>query len=109
MKTQIDTLNIPVMMGYNSKDGLLMLLDIVTKNKLQQLDGDLARLIPRSVDLPVTDERCNTVANSIRNFYFNGEKLSEAHYDRLVDLLTDYHFTILSYLEAELHSRYEKR
>ncbi|XP_055324324.1 esterase B1-like [Sitodiplosis mosellana] len=107
MQTQIDAACIPVMMGYNSKDGLIMLIDALKNNKFEQYEKDLAVFIPKSVNLPVQDERCKILANKIRDFYLSGEKLCESTLDGFVDLLTDYHFTILSYLAAELHSRYQ--
>lgn len=87
------------MMGYNSKDGLIMLIDALKNNKFEQYEDDFAVFIPKSVNLPVDDVRCKVLANQMRDFYLDG----------FVDLLTDYHFTILSYLGAELHSRFQNR
>lgn len=109
MQTQIDNACIPVMMGYNSKDGLLMLIDALKSNKFKQYQEDLGLFIPKSVDLPVNDERYKVVANKMRDFYLNGGKLDKNTLNGFVDLLTDYHFTIFSYLGAELHSRYQNR
>lgn len=109
MQTQVDKRNIPVMMGYNSKDGLIMLIDALKNDKFDAYEEDFARFIPKSVNLPVDDDRCRILANKMRTFYLNGAKLNEATLDEFVDLLTDYHFTILSYLGAELHSRYQNR
>lgn len=109
MKSPIDSLNIPIMMGYNSKDGLIMLIDILKNKKIDQLENDLARLIPRSVNLATDDERCKVLANRMRQFYMNGKQLSQETLDDLVDLMTDYHFTIFSYLGAELHAKYQNR
>lgn len=109
MKAPIDSLSIPIMMGYNSKDGLVMLIDAVKNKKLDQFDNDLARLIPRTINLAVDDERCKQLANKMREFYFSGKKICHDTLDDLVDLFTDYHFTIFSYLAAELHARYQNR
>lgn len=97
------------MMGYNSKDGLIMLIDALKNNKFEQYEEDLTVFIPKSVNLPVDDERCKVLAKKMRDFYLNGGKLCEDTLDGFVDLLTDYHFTILSYLGAELHSKYQNR
>lgn len=109
MKSKIDYFNIPIMMGYNSKDGLIMLLDALKSKKFDQFEGDLARMIPRSVDLAVDDDRCNILANRIRQFYLHGKALSQETLDDFVDLNTDYHFTIFAHLAAELHSKYQNR
>lgn len=109
MKTPIDTKQIPIMMGYTSKEGIVMLIDAVKNKKLEEIDGDLARLIPRSVNLTTNDERCTYLANRMRDFYFNGKKISMDTLDEFVDLNTDYHFAIFAYLAAELHARYQNR
>lgn len=96
-------------MGYTSKEGIVMLIDAVKNKKLDDIENDLARLIPRSVDLSTDDERCRHLANRIREFYFKGKKVSHDTMNELVDLNTDYHFTILAYLAAELHARYQNR
>lgn len=96
-------------MGYNSKDGLLMLIDALKGNKFEKFQEDFSRFIPKSVNLAPDDQRCKAVANQMRQFYLDGKKLSEDTLDGFVDLLTDYHFTILAYLGAELHSRHQKR
>lgn len=97
------------MMGYNSKEGIVMLIDAVKNKKLEEIDNDLARLIPRSVNLAPNDERCKHLANRIREFYFDGMKLSTDTMNEFVDLNTDYHFGILACFYAELHARYQNR
>lgn len=102
------------MQGYNSKEGIVMLIDAVKNKKLDDIDNDLARLIPRSVDLAndmqtTDDERCKQLANHMRDFYFKGKRVSNDTLDELVDLNTDYHFTIFAYLSAELHTKYQNR
>lgn len=109
MKSKIDSFNIPIMVGYNSKDGLIMMLDALKSKKFDQFESDLARLIPRSVNLEPDDERCKVLANKIRQFYLHGKQLSQETLDEFVDLNTDYHFTIFSYLGAELHAKYQNR
>lgn len=97
------------MMGYNSKEGIVMLIDAVKNKKLNEIEHDLARLIPKSVNLAPDDERCKQLANRIRDFYFKGKTVSLDTVDELVDLNTDYHFAILANLSAELHARYQNR
>lgn len=97
------------MMGYNSKEGIVTIIDAVKNKKLDEIDNDLARLIPKSVNLAPDDERCKQLANRMRDFYFNGKKVSLDTVEELVDLNTDYHFAILACLGAELHARYQNR
>lgn len=109
MKSPIDGKNIPMMMGYNSKDGLVMLVDAVMGDKLKRFDNDLARLIPKSVDLTPDDERCKLLANRMRQFYLNGNRICDDTLDGFVDLYTDYYFSLFTYLVAELQARYQNR
>lgn len=96
-------------MGYNSKEGIVMIIKNVKNKELDQIDNDLARLIPKSVNLASDDERCMYLAKRMKQFYFNGNKISNDTVEELVDLNTDYHFSIFSYLAAELHARYQNR
>lgn len=104
--------SIPIMMGYNSKEGLMMLPNAYKNERFKQLDQDLARMIPKSINVENTvksDSNCTSIVNGMRKLYLNGEKLSDDKLDEFCDLLTDYHFAIGSYLAAELHAKYQKR
>lgn len=95
--------NIPIMMGYTSTEGITMLANAV--KKLEQFQEDLARMIPRSVNLNPDDENCLKVADQIRKFYFNNGKIDKKSISHLGDLMTDYHFNIGINIAAELHAR----
>lgn len=97
------------MMGYNSIDGLVILVDAVVGKKLELYDNDLARLIPKSVDLAPDDERCKLLANRLRQFYFNGNRICDDTLNGFADLYTDTYFSLFTYLAAELHARYRNR
>lgn len=109
MQTQIDVVKIPVMMGYNSKDGLIMLIDAMKKNKFEEYNKDLSVFIPKSINVPIDDLQCNSIVNQIRQLYLAGGSVGKDTLDGFVDLLTDYHFAIFSLLGAELHSKYQSR
>lgn len=109
MKSPIDTKIIPIMMGYNSKDGLVMLPDALVGNKFERFDNDLARLIPRSVNLAPEDERCKLLATQMRQLYLNGNRICDDTLDGFVDLFTDYYFSLFTHLAAELFARYQNR
>lgn len=98
-----------MMMGYNSIDGLVILVDAVVGKKLELYDNDLARLIPKSVNLAPNDERCKLVANRLRQFYFGGSRICDGNLNRFADLYTDTYFSLFTYLAAELHARYQNR
>lgn len=96
-------------MGYNSMDGLVILVDAVMGKKLELYENDLARLIPKSVDLAPEDERCKSLANRLRQFYFNGNRVCADTLEGFADLYTDTYFSLFTYLSAELHARYQSR
>lgn len=96
-------------MGYNSMDGLVILVDAVVGKKLELYDNDLARLIPKSVDLEPDDERCKSLANRLRQFYFDGNRVCADTLEGFADLYTDTYFSLFTYLSAELHARHQHR
>lgn len=109
MRDSANSSNIPIMMGYNSKDGLVMFTDLYKTKKVEQVENDLARLIPKSLNLAVDDQRIKVVEQKMRDFYLNGRKIDQETYDEVTDLLTDYHFSIFFALGTELHAKYQRR
>lgn len=106
---QKNSTDIPVMFGYNSHEGIIMVLDVLKNKKFELYDKDLARFIPRSIDLDVNDPRCQQLANEMREFYFNGRNLTNKTIKELVHLMTDYHFAMCVHLCAELYALYQHR
>lgn len=101
--------SIPIMMGYNSKEGLIMLSDAQKHNKLPTFNEDFARFIPKSLNISENDVRCATLVKEMRSRYLNDQRISIETVDQFSDLLTDYHFAIGSHLAAELHAKYQER
>ncbi|KAH8370240.1 hypothetical protein KR093_002745 [Drosophila rubida] len=92
----------PTIMGYNSAEGIAMMLN--ARRKLEVYDEDLARVVPRNlVEKPAAREALEA-ANDMRQFYFNGQPLTEERLDSLVDVFTDYHFNIDLQHAAEIHA-----
>lgn len=100
-------LDIPVIMGYNSSEGIAMVVNAL--RKLGAYDKDLARLIPRNLDLSLNDYDIKFITKKMREFYFGGQPLSKELLNEVVNLLTDYHFAIDMQLAAEYHSRYRHK
>lgn len=98
--------SIPIIMGYNSAEGLVMILN--ARRKLELFDEDLARLVPRNlVEKPEAPE-APEAAEDIRQFYFNGQRLSMENLDNLVDLFGDYHFNMDLHHAAEIHAKSQR-
>lgn len=80
-----------------------------TYKKLHVIDQDLARMIPRYVNLEPNDPRCLQVADEMRQLYFTDNKISMENLSEMGKLQTDYHFAIGTHMAAELHARNEEK
>lgn len=101
--------NIPILMGYNDGEGLIMLADVY--KKLDIYNKDLARMIPTSINLANEkpgNPQCIQLADEIKKFYFNSENLSAENLTDLAKLQSDYHFILGAQLTAELHAKYQQ-
>lgn len=110
LMNQQNRINIPVMLGYNSDEGIVTLLDVYKKFDLY--DKDLAKMIPRSLNVPnesSSDPEAIKIGELIRDFYFDGQKLSKTVLNKMSKLETDYHFAIGAHLTAEVHATRQPR
>lgn len=98
-------LDIPVMMGYNSNEGIVMLDN--ARRKLDEYDKDLARLIPRAIHVDIDGADGRLISERIRNFYFKGQTVSKKTLAELSEVLGDYNFGIGAYEAAEFHAKYQ--
>lgn len=95
------------MLGYNDSEGIMM-LDAAFKH-IEKYEKDLARMIPRSLDVPLDQADSLSTADAIRDLYFNGRTIDKASIKEMTALQTDYHFGIHSVMTAELHARIQHR
>ncbi|XP_055921512.1 juvenile hormone esterase isoform X2 [Eupeodes corollae] len=102
-----NSIDIPLMMGYNSGEGLLMLSNCV--KKLENFERDLSRLIPRNINLQPNDPQNEELAKKMRDFYMDGAKIEEGTLDTFQNLLSDFNFVIDAYVAAEMHSRHQHK
>lgn len=103
---QKNVIDIPVMVGYNSDEGIITLLDIY--KKLDVYEKDLAKMIPRSLNVPndsSSEIEAQQLAETIRKFYFDGQTISDKLLSEMSQLQTDYHFALGAHLYAEMHSK----
>eukprot|EP00099_Drosophila_melanogaster_P016188 NP_536784.1 cricklet [Drosophila melanogaster] len=94
--------SMPVIMGYNSAEGLAIV--VKAKQKLEAYEDDLARLVPRNLVLDPQAPEAQEAASDIRAFFFNGQALSKENMDNLVDLFSDYHFSMDLQRAVEIHA-----
>lgn len=105
MENQAHSIDIPMMVGYNSIEGLAGFIDCHKNDKYQLLDKDLARFIPKTIDLALNDPKCTEFAGQIREFYFSGRNVSDQTKVELTNLLGDYHFNMETQFLAEAYAR----
>ncbi|XP_058828225.1 uncharacterized protein LOC131688090 [Topomyia yanbarensis] len=105
MKTPNSLSNIPLMLGVNNREGTIMLLDAI--KKLEVYDNDIARLIPRTVNVNSNTVASKELGAEIKKFYFGDKRVSKDTLLQLADLMSDYHFGILANVCAELHAKYQ--
>ncbi|XP_037947250.1 esterase B1-like isoform X1 [Teleopsis dalmanni] len=101
----INVVKVPTIMGYNSTDGLGMLSNAL--RKLNAIDNDLERFVPRDIPLPVDSPGVKAIAKEMRNFYFKGGIINEKSLNELANVLSDYHFVVDMQRAAECQARYQ--
>ncbi|XP_054737779.1 uncharacterized protein LOC129244191 [Anastrepha obliqua] len=104
---QTDTLAMPTIMGYNSAEGILMLINAV--RKIEEINQDLTRFVPRNIPLPIDHKEMHSLAEKLRTFYFNGHKITHEMFDAMTNLLTDYHFMVDLRVAVKLQLQYQPR
>ncbi|XP_037716092.1 esterase B1 [Drosophila subpulchrella] len=92
----------PMIMGYNSAEGLAIV--IKAKQNLEAYEDDLARMVPRNLVVDPQAPEAQEAASDIRAFFFNGQALTKENMDNLVDLFSDYHFSMDLQQAAEIHA-----
>ncbi|XP_053689289.1 juvenile hormone esterase-like isoform X2 [Sabethes cyaneus] len=105
IKTPNSISNIPLMLGANNREGTIMLLDAI--KKLDVYDKDLARLIPRTVNVSSNTLARKELGEEIKRFYFRGKSVCKETVIQLANLMGDYYFVIFNNACAELHARYQ--
>ena len=70
---------------------------------------DLERIIPRTIGVTHGTPEAKELARAIEAFYFGPEGLSHRKVNECADLMSDFSFTILMRVTAEMHARYQHR
>uniref|UniRef100_W8B2M4 carboxylesterase n=1 Tax=Ceratitis capitata TaxID=7213 RepID=W8B2M4_CERCA len=87
MRTE-NTLNVPTIIGHNSAEGIMVIEHWF--KKLDEVDQDLERFLPRNIPLPKDHPHMKVLAEKIRKFYFGGGKVTFETLQGLSNLLSDY-------------------
>lgn len=93
----------PLLMGYNSGEGIAMI--VPAKRKLELYNEDLARMVPRNLVVKAEAPEAIQAAEDMRQFYFNGQDVTV---ENLVDIFTDFYFNIDAQHAAEIHANCQR-
>lgn len=97
----------PVMMGYNSEEGLIFLIDIPKRQ--DEYMNDKGRIVPPTLNITEPSVEFDNVAAEMRKFYFQDRPISMETAIPLTTLLGDYHFIMGIQRTAELHTRTQSK
>ncbi|XP_038210350.1 esterase FE4-like [Zerene cesonia] len=84
------SLNIPLMIGYNNKEGMISVPMEVAK--LEYRNKIPSSYIPRSICNNITADKLNEFGKRIKEFYCNGKDFNAEDVDRVCSLLSDLYF-----------------
>lgn len=95
-------IDIPVIFGLNSGDGMTM--GNYYRKKLSSFDKDYVRLVPLSLNVDPHSDEALKVARKIKEFYFGDKHINEEIISLFVDFMTDFHFSIPLMMSNQIHS-----
>uniref|UniRef100_A0A182K2F0 Carboxylesterase type B domain-containing protein n=1 Tax=Anopheles christyi TaxID=43041 RepID=A0A182K2F0_9DIPT len=98
---------IPLLLGYNSREGGSFLTHIVKYP--ERYREDMERIIPRTLNVKHGTPEARELARRIESFYFGSEGYSPRKVNECADLMSDFSFAILMRATAEMHARYQHR
>ncbi|XP_065369326.1 acetylcholinesterase-like [Calliphora vicina] len=102
---QPNSIVVPSIMGYNSAEGLAMMVNAV--KKVEEFDKDFHRLVPRNIPLEPEDNEIKEIARKMRDFYLNGKSIRPDLFNNLTNILSDYHFVVDMQNAAEWHAKFQ--
>lgn len=103
---QDEKIDIPMIFGTNSGDGMPSAASIVSRKKFDFINENFHFMIPRSIHRVLSDDERNKLAEKIRNFYLRGEKLTMENILDFVYLRTDVDYFIPQTICNDLHLRH---
>ncbi|XP_050672387.1 cholinesterase 2-like isoform X3 [Leptidea sinapis] len=96
--------NVPLMTGYNSQDGIIMLPTEL--KRLNELRKNPCYLVPKSLHKVIDNEKLIEFADRIMKFYFDNKEIDENHIEKISILQTDLHFSFWAYCFVNNFARY---
>ncbi|GBP60047.1 Juvenile hormone esterase [Eumeta japonica] len=101
--------NVPTLTGFNAKEGMKMLPAILRNVSLiEELNGDFKLCVPSDLEYPSDSEELNNLAQSIKEFYFNGANISKSNIGEFVNMITDTQFYHSTDYWIKLHKAHKE-
>ncbi|KAJ8732332.1 hypothetical protein PYW08_015062 [Mythimna loreyi] len=82
---------VPLLIGYNSAEGILMANDHI--KKLEIFNKDPSYLVPRDIATTVSKEQLVEFGQRIKQFYFGGKDITKDDTQAIANVQTDINFT----------------
>lgn len=96
--------NVPILLGYNKSEGVLMLADVLKKKEI--MNEKPSFIVPREIAQTVSEEKLKEFGERIKRFYFGDEGISADNTATIVDFQTDLYFAYNVHRFAYLYSVY---
>ncbi|XP_026749627.2 esterase FE4-like [Galleria mellonella] len=84
------TNRVPIMIGYNSAEGLLMLSDHLSKADFRNKNPKY--LVPREIAQKISEDKTKVFGERIKKFYVGNKEFSNSTAEEIVNLQTDINF-----------------
>ncbi|XP_053681974.1 juvenile hormone esterase [Sabethes cyaneus] len=82
--------HVPLIAGFNSHEAMLFIRRVrKDPNLLKNINEDFQRLIPATLHVSRDTDDGALVAQDMRNFYLNGENISDSSMQNMMDLMSD--------------------
>lgn len=107
MLKQPDIIDFPVLMGYNSFEGLILAVTFHKKFDIYEKDAGI--LLPTTLDLHRHCADGIEFSKIMKEFYFNGKQVDKKTIPELITLVSDRYFLLPVWIIAEIHATYQPR
>lgn len=99
---QSNIMKIPMILGYNNLEGLLMLP--YQLKRVEFLNKNPHSFVPREIVSVITEEKTIEFGQRLKKFYFGENEISTHTIASLLDLLSDLHFVFNTHRFAHFYS-----
>ncbi|CAF4754274.1 unnamed protein product [Pieris macdunnoughi] len=98
-----NSVNVPLMIGYNSKEGLILIS--TESKKIEYRNKNPSSFVPREIYNIVNDDKLKEIGQRIKEFYFGGQDITMEDAEKICDLQSDLYFTYPIHYFIELYAK----